>query len=201
MRIKICGLMQPADVEAVNRFHPDYAGFIVNFPQSPRSLSPEQVQQLKAHLSPDITAVCVTVNQSLPFNADLLEHGPADILQLHGQEEDDQIRALQARTGKPVWKAFRIRSERDVAEAQRSSAQLVLLDNGYGTGKPFDWTLIRGIGRPFALAGGLRADNLAQAAKMHPFLLDISSGAETDGKKDAEKIRTLIEQVRSMKHV
>ena len=81
--------------------------------------------------------------------------------------------------------------------ARRSSADLVLLDNGYGTGEAFDWTLVRDIGRPFALAGGLRADNLSDAAKMQPYVMDISSGAETDGVKDADKIRALIEQIRS----
>ncbi len=198
MKIKICGLSRRADIEAVNRYLPDYAGFIINFPKSRRNLSPEQVKQLKSQLSPEIPAVGVTVNQPMETVAYLLECGMIDIAQLHGQEDADYVRALQKRTGKPVWKAFRIRTAEDLALAKRSPADLILLDNGYGTGETFDWTLVRDIGRPFALAGGLRIENITDAAKMQPDIMDISSGAETGGFKDPDKIRTLIEMVRSL---
>ncbi len=197
MKVKICGLTRPEDIAAVNQYRPDYVGFIIDFPKSHRSRTPEQVRQLRRTLSPDIPAVGVTVNQPLEQNIALLEDGTIDIAQLHGQEDDDYVRALQTRTGKPVWKAFRVRSQDGLDAAKRSSADLVLLDNGYGTGEVFDWTLVRDIGRPFALAGGLRLENLCDAANMQPYLMDISSGAETDGVKDAEKIRALIEHIRS----
>lgn len=197
MKVKICGLTRPEDIAAVNLYRPDYVGFVLQFPRSRRSLTPEQAQRLRAVLSPGIPAVGVTVNLPLAENAALLERGTVDILQLHGQEDDAIVRQLQARTGKPVWKAFRVRSQADLDAARRSSADLVLLDNGYGTGEAFDWTLVRDIGRPFALAGGLRTDNIQAAARMQPYLMDISSGAETDGVKDAYKIRALITQIRS----
>lgn len=197
MKIKICGLTRPQDIEAVNRYRPDYVGFVIDFPKSRRSCTPEQVRTLRRELSPAIPAVGVTVNQPLAHIATLLESGTIDIAQLHGQEDDTYVRALQARTGKVVWKAFRIRSQADLEQARRSSADLILLDNGYGTGEVFDWTLVRDIGRPFALAGGLNTENLHDAANMRPRVMDISSGAETDGVKDADKIRTLIELVRS----
>ncbi|HIV69122.1 MAG TPA: phosphoribosylanthranilate isomerase [Candidatus Butyricicoccus stercorigallinarum] len=197
MKVKICGLTRPEDIAAVNLYRPDYVGFVLQFPRSRRSLTPEQAQRLRAVLSPGIPAVGVTVNLPLAENAALLERGTVDILQLHGQEDDAIVRQLQARTGKPVWKAFRVRSQADLDAARRSSADLVLLDNGYGTGEAFDWTLVRDIGRPFALAGGLRTDNIQAAARMQPYLMDISSGAETDGVKDADKIRALITQIRS----
>lgn len=197
MKIKICGLTRPQDIEAVNRYRPDYVGFVIDFPKSRRSCTPEQVRTLRRRLSPAIPAVGVTVNQPLAHIAALLESGTIDIAQLHGQEDDTYVRALQARTGKAVWKAFRIRSQADLEQARRSSADLILLDNGYGTGEVFDWTLVRDIGRPFALAGGLNTENLHDAANMQPRVMDISSGAETDGVKDADKIRTLIELVRS----
>lgn len=197
MKIKICGLTRPQDIEAVNRYRPDYVGFVIDFPKSRRSCTPEQVRTLRRRLSPAIPAVGVTVNQPLAHIAALLESGTIDIAQLHGQEDDTYVRALQARTGKAVWKAFRIRSQADLEQARRSSADLILLDNGYGTGEVFDWTLVRDIGRPFALAGGLNTENLHDAANMRPRVMDISSGAETDGVKDADKIRTLIELVRS----
>lgn len=197
MKVKICGLTRPEDIQTVNRYRPDYIGFVINFPQSRRNLSPEQAYQLKTNLSSEIPAVGVTVNQSLSDNAALLNTSTVDIIQLHGQEDDAFIRELQMRTGKPVWKAFRIRSQMDLEAARRSSADLVLLDNGYGTGKAFDWTLVRDIGRPFALAGGLQIENIGDAIYMHPYLLDISSGAETNGVKDAQKIHMLIKKIRS----
>lgn len=198
MKIKLCGLRRPEDIAAVNQYRPDYVGFIINFPKSHRNLSPEQVTVLKAQLSSDIPAVGVTVNQPIEIVANLLESRTIDIAQLHGQEDADYIRTLQQRTGKPVWKAFRIRTAEDLEAAKSSPADLILLDNGYGTGETFDWTLVRDIGRPFALAGGLHIENITDAAKMQPYIMDISSGAETDGFKDPDKIRALVEIVRSL---
>ena len=198
MKVKICGLSRPADIEAVNQYQPDYAGFIINFPKSHRNCTPEQVQALHAQLSDNIPAVGVTVNQPLETVAALLEQGVIDIAQLHGQEDESYIDELKRRTGKPVWKAFRIRSADDLDAARTSSADMILLDNGYGTGETFDWTLVRDIGRPFILAGGLREDNIDDAAKMQPDAMDISSGVETNRVKDPEKIRTLIERIRSI---
>ncbi len=198
MKVKICGLSRPADIDAVNRYQPDYIGFIINFPKSHRSITPEQANALKARLSPSIPAVGVTVNRPLEEVAQLLQAGTMDIAQLHGQEDDAYIRSLRQRTGKPVWKAFRIRAAADLQAARESAADLILLDNGYGTGEAFDWTLIRDIGRPFALAGGLRLETLEQASRMQPVLMDISSGAETDNVKDPVKIRALIEKIRSL---
>lgn len=198
MKVKICGLSRPADIEAVNQYQPDYAGFIINFPKSHRNVSPEQVKVLRETLSKHIPAVGVTVNQPLESVAQLLNDGVIDIAQLHGQEDEAYIHSLKTVTGKPVWKAFQIRSAADLERAKSSPADMILLDNGYGTGKAFDWTLVRDIGRPFILAGGLCAENLRDAAKMQPYAMDISSGAETDRVKNPEKIRTLIEIVRSL---
>ncbi len=198
MKVKICGLSRPADIEAVNQYLPDYAGFIINFPKSHRNCTPEQVQALHAQLSDSIPAVGVTVNQPLETVAALLGQGVIDIAQLHGQEDEAYICELKRRTKKPVWKAFRIRSADDLDAARASSADMILLDNGYGTGETFDWTLVRDIGRPFILAGGLCESNISDAAKMQPDAMDISSGVETNRVKDPEKIRTLIERIRSI---
>lgn len=198
MKVKICGLSRPADIKAVNQYQPDYAGFIINFPKSHRNCTPEQVQALHAQLSDSIPAVGVTVNQPLETVSALLKQGVIDIAQLHGQEDEAYIGELKRRTGKPVWKAFRIRSADDLDAARASSADMILLDNGYGTGETFDWTLVRDIGRPFILAGGLCESNISDATKMHPDAMDISSGVETNRVKDPEKIRTLIERIRSI---
>lgn len=198
MKIKICGLSRPADIEAVNRYQPDYAGFILNFPKSFRNITPEQAKQLRLKLSDNIPAVGVTVNHPFESVAQWLKHGIIDIAQLHGQEDEMYIHTLQVMTGKPVWKAFQIRCAADLKAAKNSRADLILLDNGYGTGEAFDWTLVRDIGRPFILAGGLRLDNLSEAANMQPYAMDLSSGAETNRVKDPKKIRMLIETIRSL---
>ena len=196
MKIKICGLTRPQDIMAMNEYQPDYVGFVINFPKSRRSVSPQRVYELTEQLLPSIPVVGVTVDQPLSLVSDLLNDGILDIAQLHGNEDEDYIRTLQEQTGKPVWKAFRIRSQEDLDRAAASCADLVLLDNGYGTGEAFDWTLVRDIGRPFALAGGLTTENLKDAARMQPYLVDVSSGAESGGIKDPKKIKKLVEIVR-----
>lgn len=196
MKIKICGLTRPQDIMAMNEYQPDYVGFVINFPKSRRSVTPQRVYELTEQLLPSISVVGVTVDQPLSLVSDLLNDGILDIAQLHGNEDEDYIRTLQEQTGKPVWKAFRIRSQEDLDRAAASCADLVLLDNGYGTGEVFDWTLVRDIGRPFALAGGLTTENLKDAARMQPCLVDVSSGAETNGVKDPKKIKKLVEIVR-----
>ena len=194
-KIKICGLFRPCDIEAVNAAGPDYCGFIINFPRSHRNVSPDQVRALRAGLAAGITPVGVFVNQPVEEMAALLNDGTISIAQLHGQEDEACIAALRAATGgKPVWKAFKIRSAADVAAARASSADMVILDNGYGTGQVFDWSLAGGIDRPFLLAGGLTPENIPDAiTQLHPFGLDISSGVETEKKKDPQKILAAVQ--------
>ena len=103
-------------------------------------------------------------------------------------------------TDKPIIQAFRIDSEADIAAARASSADLVLLDSGAGgTGTTFDWTLLRDIGRDWFLAGGLGVDNAAEAVRrFHPYGVDVSSGIETDGLKDENKMTAFVRAVRSV---
>lgn len=197
-KVKICGLFRPEDIEAVNLYRPDYIGFILNFPKSHRNISPAYAALLRQQLDSAISAVGVTVNQPKETVAELLQSGSIDIAQLHGQETPEDICWLQKHTGKPVWKAFRIRSEADLEQAKQSPADLIVLDNGCGTGEVFDWSLIHTIDRPFALAGGLCAENIRDALKLYPDVLDISGGAETDKRKDPKKIQILIETIRSL---
>jgi phosphoribosylanthranilate isomerase len=117
-----------------------------------------------------------------------------DIVQLHGQEDETYIARLRQLTQAPIWKAFKIRSQADLDAAAASSADEILLDNGYGTGQTFDWSLTGGLTRPFLLAGGLTPENIPQAiAQMAPKLIDISSGVETDGAKDRDKILAAVQ--------
>jgi phosphoribosylanthranilate isomerase len=198
-KIKLCGLYRPEDITAVNAARPDYCGFIINFPKSHRHVTPEQVRALRADLDPAVTPVGVFVNQPVETVAALQNDGTITVAQLHGQEDEDYIAALRAATGgKPVWKAFKIRSEADLAAANASSADMVILDNGYGTGQTFDWSLAGGITRPFFLAGGLTPENIPAAiAQLDPTGLDLSSGVETDKKKDPEKMLAAVRAARA----
>jgi phosphoribosylanthranilate isomerase len=198
-KIKLCGLYRPEDITAVNNARPDYCGFIINFPKSHRHVTPEQVRALRADLDPAVTPVGVFVNQPVETVAALQNDGTITVAQLHGQEDESYIAALRAATGgKPVWKAFKIRSEADLAAANASSADMVILDNGYGTGQTFDWSLAGGITRPFFLAGGLTPENIPAAiAQLDPTGLDLSSGVETDKKKDPEKMLAAVRAARA----
>lgn len=199
-RIKICGLKRPEDIRAVNEAKPDYCGFVIEVPKSSRCVSREQVRALTAGLNADILPVGVFVNAPVELPALLLNEGTISMAQLHGQEEDAYIRRLRELTEKPLIQAFSIRSSEDVERAVKSPADYILLDQGGGgTGKTFDWSLVPEIERPFFLAGGLKEDNLEEAIRrLNPWALDLSSSLETDGKKDAEKIKRAVEIIRNL---
>ena len=194
--IKLCGLSRPQDIQAANRLKPDFIGFVFA-PKSKRYVSPKKAEELKALLDPGIRAVGVFVNEPLETVAQLLDRGVIDLAQLHGGEDEDYVRALQARTGKPVIRAFRVATAEDVRQAEESCADCILLDSGAGTGTVFDWDLLRAARRPYFLAGGLGPDNVARAVEqLHPSGVDVSSGIETDGKKDPAKMAAFVAAVR-----
>ena len=197
-KIKICGLYRPCDIQFVNDARPDWCGFIIDFPKSHRNVSPHEVRSLRACLAPGIMPVGVFVDQPVEQVCALLNDGTISIAQLHGHEDAAYIAALRASSpGHAVWKAFKIRSLDDLDAANASSADLVLLDNGYGTGRTFDWSLAGGVNRPFLLAGGLAPDNIPEAvAALHPYGVDISSGVETGGQKDRGKILAAVSAAR-----
>ena len=196
-KIKICGLMRTADVEAVNRYLPDYCGFVLSRPFK-RYISKDAARHLKERLDKRIMAVGVFVDTPPDEAACFAEDGIIEEIQLHGHEDDRYIENLKKLTDVPITKSFTIRNENDIKRAMQSTADYVLLDNGTGTGESFDWELIKEMGRDFGIAGGLNADNVAEVIKKYkPYLVDVSTGVETDGVKDAEKIRSFIERARS----
>lgn len=197
-KIKICGLFRPCDVDAVNAAQPDWCGFVLHFPKSHRSVTEEEARALKAKLNPGITAVGVFVDRPPQAVAKLLLEGTIEIAQLHGREDEQYLAALrELAPGFPIWKAFAVRSKQDIERAEQSSADLVLLDSGQGTGKPFDWSLVAGCRRPFLLAGGLNPENLKKAVDtVHPYGIDLSSGVETKQKKDYDKIQAAVAAAR-----
>ena len=195
-KIKICGLFRPCDIEYVNAVRPDWCGFIVNFPKSHRNRTP--VRALRRGLAEGVVPVGVFVDQPVEDVAALLNDGTISVAQLHGHEDAAYIAALRAAApGHPVWRAFKVRGPEDLEAAGASPADLVILDNGYGTGETFDWSMAGGVARPFLLAGGLTPENIPDAIRLlHPYGLDISSGVETDKQKDPEKIRAAVAAAR-----
>jgi len=159
MQVKICGLSRLVDIDIVNEERPDYCGFIINYPKSKRSLSPEDLSPLLARLGSHISPVGVFVDQPLDLVAGILNRTKIAVAQLHGKEDNEYIARLRLKTSKPIWQAFEVTGIEDIDRAVNSQADLVLLDAGKGAGLAFDWTLLEGFPRPFALAGGLRLDN------------------------------------------
>lgn len=196
-KIKLCGLSRKCDIEWANELHPEYIGFVFA-PKSRRYVSLDTAAELKAMLSEDIKAVGVFVNSPVESVAYILSRGIIDIAQLHGSEDEEYISRLVKLTDKPIIKAFSINSAADVSAANNSSADMVLLDSGQGgTGTNFDWKLLGNINRPYFLAGGLCCENISQAiTALDPYAVDVSSGIETNGCKDKNKMAAFVAAVR-----
>lgn len=194
-KIKICGLSRPQDICAVNAAAIDYIGFI--FAPSKRRITLEQAAALKAELTAGITAVGVFVNAEPGFIMQAVAQDIIAAIQLHGEESEAYITDLRRLTKLPIIKAFAVESSSDITEANASSADYILLDyKQAGSGQSFDWQLLEHIQRPYFLAGGLNIDNIPAALSHQPFALDISSGVETDGYKDMNKIAQIVRRIR-----
>lgn len=196
-RIKICGLKSMGDISYVNEWKPDYIGFVFLKGRA-RYVSPMVAAEMRKALDPSIIPVGVFVNESVEEVASLFQNGTIQIAQLHGEEDESYVKALHSLCRCPVIKAFIIGSKEDVDRALSFPCDYLLLDNGLGTGEAFDWSLIQNIDRPFFLAGGLNPENVTKAIGLaQPYAVDVSSGVETDGKKDCSKIKAFISSVRS----
>lgn len=206
LKLKICGMRRPEDIEMANRHKPDYIGFV--FADSPRKVSYEQAKELSGLLSDDIVPVGVFVNEHMKLIVDLFKDGIIEMAQLHGDEDEKYIRNLKDKsieeTGKqiPVINAIEIKDGADYDDEllkwRDSASDYFILDSGKGSGKTFDWSLIDKESEFFKnsifLAGGLNSENLALAIEeFNPFAVDLSSSVETDGFKDEKKIKEIIE--------
>ena len=191
-RVKFCGLKRIEDIRAVNELKPDFAGFVF-WDKSSRNVSRDEALELGRALLPDIKKVGVFVDEDPGAVAALLKDGIIEIAQLHGHEDEVYISKLRSLAeGACVIKAFVIKSKEDLERAGKCSADYLLLDSGKGTGQTFNWDLIAGakFDKPFFLAGGLGPDNVADAVnRIRPYAVDVSSGIETDGFKDPDKMR------------
>lgn len=197
-KIKICGLTRFEDIEVANALLPDYIGFVF-WERSKRNVSKEQAKELKNRLDSRIKAVGVFVDAEIDFIADLVSCGIIDVAQLHGSEDEDYILQLRERLGgAEIIKAFNINKIESFDEVEKSSADHIMIDSGKGSGITFDWSKLERLERPYFLAGGLSAENISDVlASIKPFAVDVSSGVETDGLKDASKMKRFVESVRS----
>lgn len=199
-KIKICGLKSENDISYANKLKPEYIGFVFLKGRA-RYVSPKQAAHLRKLLDPSIAAVGIFVDEPLENVISLLQSGTIQMAQLHGHEDNAYLENLKSRCAKPVIKAFIIKTKEDIQRALTYPSDYLLLDNGLGTGKAFDWSLIQDIDRPFFLAGGLNPENVSQAIELsHPYAVDVSSGVETEGKKDPDKMKAFTDAVRTHRH-
>lgn len=210
MRVKICGLKTLDDVRIVNRYLPDYVGFV--FADTKRFVTDEQAFAMKKALDTRIQAVGVFVNEPLEHVVSLCKCGIIDVVQLHGEEQDDYIRELKKQTDKSVIKAVRVQSSEQVNNMLTQQADYMLFDTYQkgipgGSGERFPLEILQrsleeqaAKGRqiqPFFLAGGLSPGNVTEVlANLECFGVDVSTGVETQGSKDEAKVRQFIHIVR-----
>lgn len=195
-KIKMCGLRRPEDIEFANMVKPDYIGYVFA-EKSKRYIATEKAAELTKLLDGDIVPVGVFVDETMENIIAAVKMGVVKMVQLHGSESEDFVSELKSR-GIPVIKAFQVGAAEDIAAAERSCADMVLLDSGKGSGQTFDWSLVGSIKRPYLLAGGITAENAAQAIRqLRPFGVDASSCLETDGFKDIAKMKAFAQAVRA----
>lgn len=208
--VKICGLRTEAAIDAALDGGADYVGFVF-FPPSPRNLTPEAAAKLTARARGRARIVALLVD---PDDA-LIEHVIAaanpDMLQLHGDEASERVRAIRQRFGKPVIKAVKVKAQADVAEAGRydGTVDLILFDarppagadRPGGHGATFDWSILQGAAHPYMLSGGLTPDNVAEAIRSTGTrMVDVSSGVErAPGEKDTALIRRFLAAAKGAK--
>lgn len=218
-KVKICGIRRKEDVLYVNRYLPEYIGFI--FAPSKRRVSYYEAADLTKSLEPSIKKAGVFVNETCENIIEAIKICDLDVVQIHGdegpcffEELHDKLLDLYSESSNlqvakskkiEIWKAFRVRDEMTLLEMENYKADGFVLDTfvegSYGgAGKAFDWSLAVNAKKhgKIILAGGLNPNNLISARNMvNPMVLDVSSGVETDGLKDEKKICDFISMARS----
>lgn len=212
IKIKICGLKTLEDVEKVNRYLPEYVGFV--FADTRRFVTDEQALAMRQALDRRIQAVGVFVDEPIGHVISLCDRGVINVVQLHGEESEDYIREIKQKTDTVVIKAAKVQSVEQISGRMSQEADYMLFDTYKkgtlgGTGERFPLEILeeslkklRAENRtvkPYFLAGGLDCDNVAGVVRqMECYAVDVSTGVETDGVKDENKIRQFIEIVRSV---
>ena len=196
-KIKLCGITKEDDIHVINELLPDYIGFVFAG-KSRRYISFDMAKKLKAKLDNRVKTVGVFVNEDIKNIVYLIKNKIIDIVQLHGNEDESYINTLKKKINVPIIYAYQIKSKADIKSINKNT-DFILLDSGAGCGETFDEALLDGFDREYFLAGGLSLDNIKEKIiKLNPFGVDVSSGIETEGKKDAAKIRKFVNLVREV---
>ncbi|MCD8025658.1 MAG: phosphoribosylanthranilate isomerase [Clostridiales bacterium] len=198
-KIKICGITAAKDIEYVNEFMPDYAGFVMFFPKSKRNISAQTAKSLLKNLSPAVTSVAVTVSPSSE-QIELAKECGFNLIQIHGEISDEVLQNSPL----PVLRAFNVDDMDNFEKYQRCKSIVGYVFDAHkpGSGKTFDWSVLNNINcgdKTFILAGGLNPENVFNAVKnVRPDGVDVSSGVESDSGsgKDRGKIERFISAVR-----
>jgi len=194
-KIKICGIRREEDIAIVNKYKPDFIGFV--FAESKRRINFNQAIQLKKHLDNDILVVGVFVDSDIQDIIYLVENKVIDIIQLHGKEDEEFINNLKEfNESIKIIKAVLVKNKDDIKKWEESRADTLLLDSGKGSGNTFNWDLIGNIKKPFFIAGGIDSENIDEALKFNPFGIDLSSGAEENGFKSSKKIAKIMKSLK-----
>ena len=217
-KVKMCGISKVETIPAVVEAKPNYMGLV--FAPSKRQVTVDQAKTLVEELhkgcakkygsdteqdkDDTIKTVGVFVNETVDNLVTIANEVNLDAVQLHGDEDETFIQSLKERTNVEVWKAVQIRSAVDAEAWIDSSADMLLFDAYHkdergGTGEVFDWSSLDEFERPFMLAGGIDSTNVARAIRtVRPYGIDTSSGIETNGVKDDEKITAFTKIVKSI---
>lgn len=214
MKIKICGLKREEDIEYVNVCKPDYIGFV--FAGQKRKIDYDTAKHLKSKLDSSIRAVGVFVNENIEFIDRLVCDNIIDMIQLHGDEDENYISRLKEHLSVkgnqdiPIIKGVRVRSKEQVLESESLPVDYLLLDafseKDYGgVGVTFNHELIPELCKPYMLAGGIGFENVTKIIEnislknvSVPVCIDVSSSVETDGNKDYKKIKEMVNVVRRL---
>lgn len=197
--IKFCGMRREEDICMINEVKPDYIGFI--FAPSKRQVTPSQAKILIEQTTVSL-CVGVFVNEKKEMIRDIACYCQLDVIQLHGNETDEDIQWLKQHTPCAIWKALRLRGASDHVYLRTLHPDRFLLDSFHenmagGSGKCIDQQLLKGldISNVF-LAGGIQINNIQEILTLKPYGIDVSSGIETNEFKDYNKMKELIEEVR-----
>ena len=226
-KVKMCGISNVETIPAIIDAKPDYMGLVfapskrqVTVEQAKTLVEElhkqyavrynseaeqtEPVTILDTASSETIKTVGVFVNETVENLLKIAEEVKLDVIQLHGDEDESFIQILKEQSNVEVWKAVQVRSAADAEKWIDSSADILLFDAYHkdergGTGEVFDWSSLDEFERPFMLAGGIDSANVARAIRtVRPYGIDISSGIETEGVKDNEKMKAFTNSVRTI---
>ncbi len=210
MKIKTCGLFREEDINYANELKPDYIGFV--FAESKRKVGVEKAYNLKNKLDKEIKSVGVFVNDNLDFILNLIREKIIDIIQLHGNEDNDFLDNLKTKTNAKIIKFIPVENADSILNSLNIFSDFILLDNlKGGVGKTFNWNYLKEafesnkkfievFNKKYFLAGGLNKENINEALKFNPYCVDLSGGLETDGIKDYEKMKYIINITKNYKN-